>query len=51
MKEADLKELGFKKQKVSAEESGVKPFHYYTFYPFKKYRGFGLISKIGRAHV
>ena len=44
MKEADLKELGFKKQKVSAEESGDKPFHYYTLYPFKKDRGFGLIS-------
>ena len=44
MKEKDLKELGFKKEKVSAEESGDKPFHYYTFYPFKKNRGFGLLS-------
>ena len=44
MKEKDLKELGFKKVKISAEESGDKPFHYYTLYPFKKDRGFGLLS-------
>lgn len=34
MTEKDLKELGFKKIKVSAEESGDKPYHYYT-YDFK----------------
>jgi len=34
MTQADLKELGFKKQKVSAEESGDKPYYYYT-YDFK----------------
>lgn len=35
MTEADLKELGFKKTKVSAEESGDKAYYYYT-YDFKK---------------
>lgn len=36
MTEADLKELGFKKQRVPVEESGDdKPYHYYT-YNFKK---------------
>ena len=35
MKEADLKELKFKKIRVSAEESGDKPFYYYT-YDFKQ---------------
>jgi hypothetical protein len=34
MTEADLKELGFKKTKVSAKESGDKPFYYFT-YDFK----------------
>ena len=44
MTEADLKELGFKKTKVSAEESGDKPFYYFT-YDFKKGNGMlGLIS-------
>jgi len=41
MKEKDLKELGFKKTKVSAEESGDTPFHYYT-YDFKEGTGWGL---------
>lgn len=35
MTEADLKELGFKKQKVSAEQSGGEPYYYYM-YEFKK---------------
>ena len=35
MKEADLKELKFKKIKVSAEESGDTPYYFYT-YDFKK---------------
>jgi hypothetical protein len=43
MTEADLKELGFKKRKVSAEESGDKPFYYYC-YDFKK--GNGMLSLI-----
>ena len=30
MKEQDLISLGFKKIEVSAEESGDKPFYYYT---------------------
>jgi len=43
MKEADLKELKFKKIRVSAEESGDKPFYYYC-YDFKK--GNGMLSLI-----
>ena len=43
MKEADLKELKFKKRKVSAEESGDTPYHYYC-YDFKK--GNGMLSLI-----
>ena len=35
MTQADLKELGFKKQKVSAEESGDKAYYYYV-YEFRK---------------
>jgi lysophospholipid acyltransferase (LPLAT)-like uncharacterized protein len=31
MKEKVLKKLGFKKIKVSTEESGDKPFYYYTY--------------------
>jgi hypothetical protein len=29
--EKNLLKLGFKKEKVSQEESGDKPFHYFTF--------------------
>ena len=43
MTEKDLKELGFKKIKVSAEESGDKPYHYYT-YDFKNEGYFCLLS-------
>ena len=44
MTEADLKELGFKKTKVSAKESGDTPYHYYC-YDFKKGNwALGLIS-------
>jgi len=31
MTEKELKKLGFKKTKVSAEESGEKPYYYYTY--------------------
>lgn len=41
MREKDLKELGFKKTKVSTEESGDNEFYYYT-YNFKKGIGWGL---------
>lgn len=34
MTEKDLKELGFKKVKISAKDSGDKPYHYFT-YDFK----------------
>lgn len=44
MKEQDLKDLGFKKVKVSAEESGYKAYHYYTFDFFKKDSAISLIS-------
>ena len=42
MKEQDLISLGFEKIKVSAEESGDKPFYYYTL-DFGA-SGFSLIS-------
>ena len=35
MTEADLKELKFKKIRVSAQASGEKPYYFYT-YDFKK---------------
>ena len=44
MKEQDLKDLGFKKVKVSAEESGGDPFHYYEFQFFKNSSRLGFIS-------
>lgn len=31
MTEKELQILGFTKNKVSAEESGEKPYHYYTY--------------------
>ena len=31
MKEQDLIDLGFNRYDVSAEESGYKPFYYYTY--------------------
>lgn len=31
MTEKELKKLGFKKRKVSSEESGEKPYHYYIY--------------------
>ena len=31
MKEQDLIDLGFERTNVSAEESGDKPFYYYTY--------------------
>lgn len=43
MTKKDLKQLGFKKVKVSAEESGDKPFYYYT-YDFKNAGYLSLIS-------
>ena len=42
MKEQDFISLGFEKIEVSAEESGDKPFHYYTL-DFGA-SGFSLIS-------
>lgn len=45
MTEADLKKLGFKRTNVSEEESGDKPYHYYTYDFFKPpYCGLSLIS-------
>jgi hypothetical protein len=35
MKESDLKQLGFKKVRVSAKESGSNPYYYYK-YEFNK---------------
>jgi hypothetical protein len=44
LKEQDLKDLGFKKVKISAKESGGDPYHYYTFDFFKKDSAISLIS-------
>lgn len=35
MKERDLIELGFKKRKVSAKESGSHSFYYYVWQPYR----------------
>lgn len=35
MKQKDLIELGFKKVKVSAKESGDSAYYYYTWDPYK----------------
>lgn len=43
MKEADLKKLGFKKNKVSAKDSGDTAYHFYT-YDFKGGACVSLIS-------
>ena len=43
MTEKDLKDLGFKKIKVSAEESGDKPYHFYE-YEFKNADYFTMLS-------
>lgn len=42
MREKHLKKLGFKKIKVSAEESGDTPFYYYVF-PYGK-NGMNLLT-------
>jgi len=44
LKEQDLKDLGFKKVKVPAEESGKDLYYYYTFDFFKKDSAISLIS-------
>jgi len=44
MKEQDLKDLGFKKIKVSAKESGGDAYHYYTADFFRKDSALSLIS-------
>ena len=43
MKEEQLLELGFERTDVTAEESGHKPFYYYTL-DFGLSRGISLIS-------
>lgn len=43
MKEADLKELKFKKNRVSAKDSGDTAYHFYT-YDFKGGAAISLIS-------
>ena len=44
MKEKDLIKLGFKKIDVPEEESGDKPYYYYTFDFFSEYCGLSLLS-------
>jgi hypothetical protein len=44
MKEKDLIKLGFKKTDVTEEESGDKPYYYYTFDFFSEYCGLSLLS-------
>jgi hypothetical protein len=44
MKEKDLIKLGFERTDVSAEESGDKAYHYYSFDFFDKYNGVSLLS-------
>lgn len=44
MKEKDLVKLGFKKNDVSAEESGDRKFHYYSFDFFQNRPGISLLS-------
>lgn len=43
MKEKDLVELGMKRYDVSAEESGVGAYHYYSWDPYKQ-SSFALLS-------
>lgn len=44
MKEKDLIKIGFQRTDVSAEESGDKAYHYYTYELFQKYAGITLLS-------
>jgi len=44
LQELDLKNLGFEKVKVPIEESGDKPYYYYTLDIGNDYRKFCLIS-------
>lgn len=44
MKEQDLKDLGFKKVRISAKEFGGDPYYYYTLDFFKKDSAISLIS-------
>lgn len=44
MKEKDLIKLGFVRTDVSTEESGDRPYYYYTLEIFQSYAGITLLS-------
>lgn len=44
MTEKDLKELGFKKTKISALESGASPYYFYSYFFKKASSSLSLIS-------